>query len=84
MGDNIRLSAGPVISTQEEARNFHDIGFDWKIIAKCNRRNMIWKWYMDGSEAIKVRPAVDSGIIIMVQRRDPDTTVLLAKWAKLI
>jgi hypothetical protein len=38
---------------------------------------------MDGNDVVKIRPAVDDGSIIMVQRRDPSVTVLLAKWAKM-
>jgi hypothetical protein len=84
MVDNIELTAGPVISTNVEAHSLHEISFEWKIVAICNRRHMTWKWYMDGTEAMKIRPAVDDGSIIMVQRRDADATVLLAKWAKMV
>jgi len=82
MADNIGLSAGPVISTNVEAHSLHELSFAWKIVAVCHRRYMIWKWFMDGNEVVKIRPAVDDGSIIMVQRRDADATVLLAKWAK--
>ena len=83
MADNIGLTAGPVISTNVEAHALHEISFEWKILAVCNRRRMIWKWFMDADSVTKVRPAVDDGSIIMVQRRDTDATVLLAKWAKM-
>lgn len=83
MTNNVGLTAGPVISTQVEAHSIRELSFQWKIVAVCNRRRMTWKWYMDGTEAVKMRPAVDDGSIIMVQRRDPDVTVLLAKWAKM-
>ena len=82
MADNIGLSAGPVISTNVEAHALHEVGFTWKIVAVCHRRRMIWKWYMDGTDVVKFQPAVNDGSIIVVQRRDPEVTVLLAKWAK--
>jgi hypothetical protein len=82
MADNIGLTAGPVISTNVEAHSLNELSFSWKIVAVCHRRYMLWKWFMDGNEVVKVRPAVDDGSIIMVQRRDADATVLLAKWAK--
>lgn len=82
MADNIGLTAGPVISTNVEAHSLHEISFTWKIVAVCHRRYMLWKWFMDVNDVIKVRPAVDDGSIIMVQRRDPEVTVLLAKWAR--
>jgi len=81
--ENIGLTAGPVISTNVEAHALQDISFVWKIIAVCPRRDMIWRWFMDGNDVVKIRPAVDDGSIIMVQRRDPSATVLLAKWAKM-
>jgi len=82
MADNVGLTAGPVISTQVEAHRLQEISFEWKILAVCHRRRMIWKWFMDGNDVVKIRPAVDDGSIIMVQRRDAEATVLLAKWAK--
>jgi hypothetical protein len=83
MFENIGLTAGPVISTNVEAHALHELSFTWKIVAVCHRRYMLWKWFMDGTEVVKIRPAVDDGSIIMVQRRDPEVTVLLAKWAKM-
>jgi hypothetical protein len=71
-----------MISTNVEAHSLNELSFSWKIVAVCHRRYMIWKWFMDGNEVVKIRPAVDDGSIIMVQRRDADATVLLAKWAK--
>jgi hypothetical protein len=81
--DNIGLTAGPAISTNVEAHSLNEISFAWKIVAVCHRRDMIWRWFMDGTEFVKIRPAVDDGSIIMVQRRDAEATVLLAKWAKM-
>ena len=84
MNNTVILTAEPVISTNVKACAYHEISFEWKIIAICNHKRMIWKWFMSKEEATKVRPAVDNGIMIMVQRRDADATVLLAKWAKMV
>lgn len=80
--DNIGLSPGPVISTQEEARTVNDLTHAWKIIARCSRKTMLWEWCFEPHNMASYTSFRNDGIIATVQRRDPGETVLLAKWAR--
>ena len=80
--DNIGLSAGPVISKQEEAHSVNDLAQNWKIIARCSRKTMLWEWCFEPHNMASYISFHSEGIIATVQRRDPGETVLLGKWAR--
>jgi hypothetical protein len=80
--DNIGLSAGPVISTQEEAQSVNDLTQNWKIIARCPHATRVWNWCFLPVDMTPYQSFYNDGIIATVQRRDPGETVLLAKWAR--
>lgn len=80
--DNIGLSAGPVISTQEEAHTVNDLTHKWKIVARCDRRDMTWRWCFERDNMASYYSFRNDGILVTVQRRDPAENVLLAKWAR--
>lgn len=80
--DNIGLSPGPVISTQEEAHTVNDLTHKWKIIARCSRKTMLWDWCFEQDNMVSYYAFQNDGLIATVQRRDPGETVLLAKWAR--
>jgi len=80
--DNIGLSAGPVISTQEEAQSVNDLAQNWKIIARCPHVTRVWNWCFPLVDMTPYQSFYSDGIIATVQRRDESETVLLAKWAR--
>jgi hypothetical protein len=80
--DNIGLSPGPVISTQEEARTVNDLTHAWKIVARCSHKTMLWSWCFERENMAAYSSFRNDGIIATVQRRDAGETVLLAKWAR--
>jgi hypothetical protein len=80
--DNIGLSAGPVISTQQEAHNVNDLGQQWKIIARCPHATREWNWCFSPADMTPYYSFYNDGIIATVQRRDESETVLLGKWAR--
>lgn len=80
--DNIGLSPGPVISTQEEAHTVNDLTHKWKIVARCPHTTRVWEWCFERDNMASYMSFRSDGIIATVQRRDPVETVLLAKWAR--
>jgi hypothetical protein len=80
--DNIGLSTGPVISTQEEAQSVNDLAQNWKIIARCPHATRVWNWCFSPVDMTPYHSFRNDGIIATVQRRDPSETVLLGKWAR--
>jgi hypothetical protein len=80
--DNIGLSAGPVISTQEEAHSVNHLAQNWKIIARCPHATRVWNWCFERDNMVSYYSFHNEGIIATVQRRDAGETVLLGKWAR--
>jgi len=80
--NNVGLSAGPVISTQEEAQSVNDLAQNWKIIARCPHVTRVWNWCFPLVDMTPYQSFYSDGIIATVQRRDAGETVLLGKWAR--
>ena len=80
--NNVGLSAGPVISTQEEAQSVNDLAQNWKIIARCPHATRVWSWCFPLVDMTPYQSFYSDGIIATVQRRDAGETVLLGKWAR--
>jgi hypothetical protein len=80
--DHIGLSAGPVISTQEEVHSVNDLTQNWKIIARCPHVTRVWNWCFPLVDMTPYYSFRNDGITSTVQRRDAGETVLLGKWAR--